>query len=179
MDGYGQQDRAHPADAIVVLGSRVYPGGVAGPALERRARHAAALYRQGLAASIVCSGGATAEVPSEAEVACGLLAQWGVPASALILETQAHSTEENALYTAAIAHARGWSSLLIVSDGYHLLRATFLFQRTGLEIHASPAQVTAGPMNLLERAGRETREWVALGWYWGKTLLGWPVTNFP
>jgi uncharacterized SAM-binding protein YcdF (DUF218 family) len=182
MDAYGQQDRAHPADAIVVLGSQVYPGGVPGPALRRRAQHAAALYQQGLAPYIVCSGGvgqASPSEPSEAEVACDLVVQAGIPASALVLEAQAHSTEENALYTAIIAHERGWSSLLIVSDGYHLLRATFLFQRTGLTIYASPAQLSAGPMNALERAGRETREWAALGWYWGKTLLGWDITDFP
>ncbi len=179
MDGYGQQDRAHPADAIVVLGSLVYPGGVPGPALTRRAQHAAALYQQGLAPYIVCSGGLGAEPPTEAEVTCGLVVQLGVPASAIVLETQAHSTEENALYTAAIARERDWSSLLIVSDGYHLLRATFLFQQTGLIIYASPAQITAGPMNPIERAGRETREWAALGWYWGKTFLGWDITDFP
>lgn len=179
MDGYGQQDRARPADAIVVLGSRVYPGGVAGPALKRRAQHALALYQQGLASHIVCSGGLGANPPTEAEVACGLMEQWGVPASALILETQSHSTEENALHTATIARERGWSALLIVSDGYHLLRATFLFEQTGLTIYASPAQITAGPMNPMERAARETREWAALGWYWGKTLLGWDVTDFP
>lgn len=179
MDGYGQPDRAHPADAIVVLGSRVYPGGMAGPALRRRARHAAALYQQGFAPHIVCSGGLGADPPTEAEVACAFVEQLGVPTSAIVLETQAHSTEENALYTAAIAYERGWSSLLIVSDGYHLLRATFLFKQTGLTIYASPAQITAGPMNPIERAGRETREWAAFGWYWGKTLLGWEVTDFP
>lgn len=179
MDGYGQQDHAHPADAIVVLGSRVYAGEVPGPALMRRAHHAAALYRQGFAPYVVCSGGLGADPPAEAEVACGLVEQLGVPASAIVLETQSHSTEENALYTAAIARARGWSSLLIVSDGYHLLRATFLFRQTGLTVYASPAQLTAGPMNPIERAGRESREWLALGWYWGKTLLGLSVTDFP
>jgi uncharacterized SAM-binding protein YcdF (DUF218 family) len=179
MDGYGQQDRAHPADVIVVLGSRVYSGGVAGPALTRRAEHAAALYRQGFAPYVLCSGGLGASPPTEAEAACGLAEQLGVPASAIVLETQAHSTEENALYTAAIARARGWSSLLIVSDGYHLLRATLLFRQTGLTVYASPAQLTAGPMNPIERAARESREWAALGWYWGKTLLGLQVTDFP
>ena len=179
MDSYGQLDRSHPADAIVVLGSRVNPGGVAGPALRRRAQHAATLYHQGFAPYIVCSGGLGPNPPTEAEVACGLLEQAGVPRAGLILETQAHSTEENALYTASIARARGWSSLLVVSDGYHLLRATFLFQQTGLIIYASPAQITTGPMNPIERAGRETREWLAFGWYWGKTLLGWQVTDFP
>ena len=179
LDAYGLRDRAEPADAIVVLGSRVYAGGRPGPALERRTRHAVALYEQGLAPILVCTGGSGQAPPTEAEVACGLAERLGVPAKAVLLESEAHSTEENALYTAGILRARGWRTAIVVSDGYHLFRAGLLFRAAGLVPYLSPAQATAGPMSPIERYARETRELAALAWYWGKTLAGSDKTDFP
>ena len=180
IDAYGLQDQARPADVIVILGSRVYPGGRPGPSLARRAEHAVSLYNRGLAPAIICSGGqAGPETSTEAAAACSLAADLGVPRSALLLEDQARSTEENADNTAAIMAAHGWHTVLVVSDGYHLYRADLLFRRAGLAPYPTPAQVTAGPMNPLERYGRETRELAALIWYWGKTGLGLKVTDFP
>jgi uncharacterized SAM-binding protein YcdF (DUF218 family) len=179
IDGYGQHDRAQPADVIVVLGARVYAGGRLGPSLTRRAQHAAALYQQGYAPSILCTGGLGTDPPTEAEAACGLIAELGVPRTALFFEMQSHSTEENALYSAVIAREQGWTSALIVSDGYHLLRATLLFQRAGFSVYPSPAQLTGGPMNPIERAARESRELAALLWFWGKLAVGSTATDFP
>lgn len=179
LDAYGQADRAQPAQAIVILGSRVLPSGQPGPALTRRTRHAVALYQRGLAPLIVCSGGLGDHAPTEAAAACGLAAALGVPAAALLLEDRAHSTEENALYTAALARQLGFTDVIIVSDGYHLYRAGLLFRAAGLHPYPSPAQVTAGPMPRLERYGRLTREMAALGWYWGKGFVGYERTDFP
>jgi uncharacterized SAM-binding protein YcdF (DUF218 family) len=102
-----------------------------------------------------------------------------VPPEALLLEDQARSTEENALYTAALARAHGFDDVIIVTDGYHLYRADLLFRQAGLRPYASPAQVTAGPMALLERYGRITRELAALAWFWGKDFAGYAGTDFP
>jgi uncharacterized SAM-binding protein YcdF (DUF218 family) len=180
IDAYGLQDQARPADAIVILGSMVYPGARPGPALTRRTQHAVALYARGLAAVIICSGGqASNESASEASAACTLAASLGVPASALIEEDHSRSTEENAWNTAAIMAVHGWHTVLVASDGYHLYRADVLFRHAGLVPYPTPAQATAGPMNLLERYGRETRELAALIWYWTKTALGLQVTDFP
>jgi uncharacterized SAM-binding protein YcdF (DUF218 family) len=179
IDAYGQQDRAQPAQAIVVLGSRVLANGQPGPALTRRTRHAVALYEQGLAPLIVCTGGLGDNPPTEAEAACSLAAELGVPTAALLLENQARSTEENALYTAALGRAHGFATVIIVTDGYHQYRAGVLFRQAGLVGYGSPAQVTAGPMNALERYGRGTRELAALAWYYGKTWAGYRGTDFP
>jgi len=179
IDGYGHVDRARPADVIVILGSQVWSNGQPGPALTRRTQHAVALYRQGLAGHLVCSGGLGTYAPTEAEAACGLAERLGVPSSAINLEARAHSTEENALYTAAILREHGWTTAILVSDGYHLYRAELLFRRAGVSAYPSPAQATAGPMPPLERAYRESRELAALLWYWGKTVLGLSITNLP
>jgi uncharacterized SAM-binding protein YcdF (DUF218 family) len=141
-----------------------------------------ALYAAGLAPVVICSGGRGPGEPAnttEAKAACDLAASLGVPRSALLLEDQSRSTEENALYTAALMTAHGWRSVVVVSDGYHLYRAGLLFGRAGLTPYPSPAQVTAGPMSLLERYGRETRELASLAWYWAKTWAGLKLTHFP
>ena len=177
IDHYGQMDQAQPADAVVVLGSQVRRGGRPGPSLTRRARHAAALYAQGLAPVVICSGGLGDNPPTEARAACGEAERQGVPASAILLEERARSTEETSLYVAAIMRARGWGTAVVVTDGYHLYRAALLFERAGITAYPSPAQVTAGPMNLVERFVRENRELVAVIWYWGKTGLGLEITD--
>ena len=180
LDAYGLQDQAEPADAIVILGSMVYPGAQPGPALTRRTQHAVALFNQGLAPVIICSGGkGNNESDTEAAVACGLAATLGVPPGALLLEDRARSTEENAMDTAALMAAHDWHTVVVVSDGYHLYRADLLFRRAGLAPYPSPAQVTTGPMNPIERYSRELRELAALAWYWTKTALGLHITDLP
>jgi uncharacterized SAM-binding protein YcdF (DUF218 family) len=129
IDQYGLTDRAQPADVIVVLGSRVYRSGQPGPSLMRRAKWAVELYKKGIAPVIICSGGLGPYLPTEAEAACDLAQSLGVPESAIILETQARSTEETSLYVAEIMRGRGWSSAVVVSDGYHLARTVMLFGR--------------------------------------------------
>jgi len=178
VDGYGQRDQARPADVIVVLGAKVYPGGRPGPALTRRTRHAVALFQRGLAARIICSGGLGENPPTEAAAACGLAEKLGAPAAALHLEERARSTEENALYTAGMMRERAWRTAIIVSDGFHLYRAALLFRWEGIAAYPSPAQATAGPMNPVERYIRESREIAALLWFGFKTMLGLPITDF-
>ncbi|MEK7785993.1 MAG: YdcF family protein, partial [Chloroflexota bacterium] len=151
IDQYGLVDRAQPADVIVVLGSRVSRNGQPSPSLSRRARWAAELYNRGLAPVIICSGGLGENPPTEAEAACSLIQSLGVPQSAIVLETQARSTEETSLYVAAIMRARGWDSAVVVSDGYHLARTAMLFSRASVVVYPSPAQQLSGPMRPVER----------------------------
>jgi uncharacterized SAM-binding protein YcdF (DUF218 family) len=177
IDQFGFSDQTRRADVIVLLGSQVFPGGQLGPSLERRAEHAAALYKQGLADHIICSGGVGDNPPAEARVACGRVIDLGVPIAAIFYEEQAHSTEENAAYTAAIMREHGWTSVIIDTDGFHLLRATLMFQRAGVIAFPSPAQITAGPMNPIERIGREAREAIGLMYYGVKVVLAIDVTS--
>jgi uncharacterized SAM-binding protein YcdF (DUF218 family) len=178
IDQYGLVDRAQPADVIVVLGSRVQRGGRLSPSLSRRARWAAELYKRGLAPVVICSGGLGDNPPTEAEAACSLIQSLGVPQSAIVLETQARSTEETLLYVAAIMQEQGWDSAVVVSDGYHLARTAMLFSQAGVRAYPSPAQQLSGPMRPVERFMRGGRELAAILWYWLKTALGLPITDF-
>ena len=168
---YGAADRARPADVIIVLG-----GGESGTT--RRTLHAVALYRRGYAPAILCSG---AYGPDESISEGGRCAQIarreGVPPDAIIVEERSRSTEENAIESAAIMRARGWSSAVLVTDDYHLWRATWLFTEYGMPVWPSPAQQTTAPLSLGEETWGVGREVLAVGWQAAKTLLGLPHTH--
>ena len=122
--------------AIVVLGARVLPTGEAAAALEARARKGAELYRQGVAPLLIFSGGVAGELPSEASVARDIAVKLGVPAEACVLEENSHSTFQNAELTAPLLRERKIDEVVLVTDGYHLLRATLQFSRVGIRSQA-------------------------------------------
>ena len=179
VDQFGKLDQARSADVIVVLGSRVYPGGIPGPALTRRARHAAILWERGLAPVVICSGGIGQgeRPPSEAAAACDLVEDLGVLPESIFLEERARSTEETSLLVSEMMRTNGWERAILVTDGFHLFRAWMLFDRAGVEAYPSPAQLSTYPMHPVERVVRINRELVAIGWYWFKTALGLDITD--
>jgi uncharacterized SAM-binding protein YcdF (DUF218 family) len=168
---YGAVDRARPADVIIVLG-----GGDIGTT--RRTLHAAALYRQGYAPFVLCTGDIIGDEPvSEAERCAQVAHQQGIPAAAIVKDEISRSTEENAIRSAAIMQAHGWQDAVLVSDNYHLWRAKWLFSETGITAWTSPAQVTTGPLPVSELFYSLLREEVGVGWQVGKSLLGLPDTR--
>ncbi len=177
IDQYGYVDQTQPADVIIVLGAQVMSNGQPGPSLARRAAHAASLYQQGYADFVLCSGGVGDNPPSEARAACGRVMELGVPPEAIIYEENAHSTEENAAFSAQIMRTHSWRSAILATDGFHLFRAAWMFQRTGVTVYPSPAQITAGPMDTVERLGRELREVFGLAWYGARVVLNADVTK--
>lgn len=171
---YGHVDRAQTADVIVVLGAGLNRNDRPGPALIRRAERAAELYATGIAPAVICTGGVgSGRARSEADACAELLRARGVPAAAITLEEQSRSTEENAFYTRAIMDARGWETAVVVSDGYHLLRAALIFNRAGIA-HTTSAAASGPPLGgLLSALGREV---AAFHWLLVKTALNLPVT---
>ncbi|MBW4436592.1 MAG: YdcF family protein [Pleurocapsa minor GSE-CHR-MK-17-07R] len=173
---YGETDNASPSDTIIVLGSGLRRDNQPGPSLTRRSRHAASLYAQGMAETIICTGGLTAgRNRSEASGCAEVLMANGVPESAILLEERSRSTEENALFSHEIMRANGLTNAIIVSDGYHLLRAQWIFTQEGIPVVTSPA-VTPPIMTLFISTAREI---LALHWQLVKTVLNLPFTYVP
>lgn len=173
---YGLSDRAQPSDVIVVLGAGLNRDLSPSPGEVRRATRAAELWKAGYAPVIICSGGyAQWATRSEATGCAQVLRANGVPEDVIVLEERSRSTEENAVYSHEIMQARGWNTAVVVSDGYHLLRATWIFSAEGVSFTTSPA---AQPpfFNLLSSLAREV---VALHWQVFKTALGLPYTFVP
>jgi uncharacterized SAM-binding protein YcdF (DUF218 family) len=165
---YGRQDRARPADVIIVLG-----GGDVGTA--RRTEHAVALYDRGYAPYLLCSGAGGAI--NEARYCAALATAAGVPAEAIILEERSRSTEENAIECGRIMAAQGWTQAVLVSDDFHLWRAHWLFEQHGVRVWPSPAQITSGGNSWLGQSHDLVREVAATGWHVLKSVLGLPHTN--
>ncbi|MBU8898953.1 YdcF family protein [Corallococcus sp. H22C18031201] len=162
VDRFGQRERAEPADALVVLGARVLPGGVASGPLQARVEKAVALYRQGVAPRFVFSGGVGVNPPSEARVMALLAMRLGVPSEVITLEEESHSTEQNASHSAELLRALGARRVVVVSDPYHLLRARQYFRLAGLEVATSPALLTERNVALTDRVYWTVREAIAL-----------------
>lgn len=143
--------RLHPA-AIVVLGARVRADGQASPALERRMRVAISLYRAGVAPLLVLSGGGRGAIP-EAEVMRDLARAADVPESVLMLEPRSRTTLENATETAKLLASSSPPAIVLVTDGYHALRARLLFRIAGLRVIAvHKAEVPLRPRLLMGAA---------------------------
>jgi uncharacterized SAM-binding protein YcdF (DUF218 family) len=100
------------ADVMVVLG---------GGATERPQR-AAALFQQGEAPLIICSG--SGDAPTYKDV----LIQNGVPAPDVLVETNSRTTRENAEFTIPLLHALGTHRVIIVTSWFHSRRALACFE---------------------------------------------------
>ncbi len=163
----------------VVLGAAVLEGGAPSAALARRVLHAARLVRDGVAATLLLTGGVGDHPPSEAEVMRDLATAAGVDPSRIVLEPCAQTTMESAARCATIIAARRWRRVLLVTDRYHLRRALLAFRAYGVEASGSaPPEGRAGTS-----PGRwvlsHVREAAALPWYLLRLWLRRPPPRRP
>ncbi|HUQ87605.1 MAG TPA: ElyC/SanA/YdcF family protein [Vicinamibacterales bacterium] len=163
------------ADAIVVFAGGVGESGKAGVGVPERVGKAVELYRAGYAPSIVFSSGYVFTL-REAETMKAIATSLGVPADAIVLEETAANTYQNVRNTSQIAHARGWSRVLLVSSPYHMLRATRTWHKVAPGITVTPTPPSESEFYLHERGASLDQirgiahEYVAIVVYW---LRGW------
>ncbi|HLQ21913.1 MAG TPA: YdcF family protein [Gemmatimonadales bacterium] len=133
------RDQATTSDAIVVLGAAQYNGRPS-PVFRARLDHAAALYQRGLAPVVLVTGGVGAgDSLAESEVGRRYLVRAGLP-DAAIVALPAGSTTASSLH--GVAHWFGGKDsrrVLLVSDGFHMLRLEIIATRLGLLPFTSPA----------------------------------------
>jgi uncharacterized SAM-binding protein YcdF (DUF218 family) len=172
-------DERREVDTMVVLGAGLLANGQPGQALTRRSLHAAELWHEGLVERVVCTGGQTPGLPRSEAAACReLLQQQGVPSSAILEEGRSTSTEENARFAADVLASNGLNGrpVLLVSDGYHMLRAEMLFAQAGLDTVISPVPNTRiTRRDYLWALGREV---LAFHWHLAESLIGYLYPSF-
>jgi uncharacterized SAM-binding protein YcdF (DUF218 family) len=159
---HGRLAASTPADVIVVFGAAAYANRPS-PELAARLRHAASLYQQGLATTIVCSGGHPGP-NSEARVMQRALVEAGVPEEATIVEETGSSTRRTLAAVERIGNGR-WNRILMVSSPYHMYRIIGEARRLGLPVVASPAPGTPIMKRLRPRVRMSLREVAAVWWY--------------
>lgn len=126
-------------DVIVVLGTPSDSDGNPTPRQLARVNAGVAEYERGVAPRILFTGGAVANQFVEAEGMARAAEARGLPATAILEETQARDTIQNACYTARLMQAHGWRSAEIISSASHLPRAALIFRHLPIEWRMHPA----------------------------------------
>jgi len=137
-----RRDRAATADAIVVMGAAQYNGRPS-PVFKARLDHAVRLFREHLAARLIVAGGVgSGDTVSEADVGRRYLLEPGGDSAAVIAIGTGRSTEPALRAAADWIRARGGHRVILVSDGFHMLRLSLIARRLGLEPLPSPARTS-------------------------------------
>lgn len=119
------------SDAIVVLGAAQYNGNPTG-VFRARLDTALQLWNDGYAPLIVLTGGKMpGDAYTEAETGAQYLLDRGVPSSALVWENEGRDTWHSMQGVDEVLDGTGAESLIIVSDGFHLLRAELMARSLG------------------------------------------------
>ncbi len=154
------RDERRPVDVIIVLGAAEYRG-LPSPVLKRRLDHALELYRQGLAPRILTTGGSGGDPDfTEGEVGRNYLVRKGIPSEAILVEPEAETTFQSVLAAGEIMARMNLRSCLLVTDGYHLLRAKRMLAERGLDVYGSPRP--GQPSSALREWWLATRQAVGL-----------------
>jgi uncharacterized SAM-binding protein YcdF (DUF218 family) len=137
---FGKTDYARPADAIVVLGARVYADGRLSDALADRVRTACRLYREGFAHKLVLSGGPGDGATTEPQAMKRMAIEAGVKPEDILLDEQGVNTQATVRNTKALFAQSGARRVLVVSHFYHLPRIKLAYQREGWNVFTVPAK---------------------------------------
>lgn len=114
------QDPLAKTDAIVVI---------SGGDNDARIAKGVQLYKEGWAPALVFSGAAASGNVSNAKAMERIALRDGVPVSAMLIEENSKTTEENAQFTAELLKQNGIKSFILVTSPYHQRRAYELFKK--------------------------------------------------
>jgi uncharacterized SAM-binding protein YcdF (DUF218 family) len=165
---FGTTDYRRPADAIVVFGARVRLDGTPSITLANRVVTASEVYRQGLANTIVMTGGIEPSGFDETVVMRDLAVELGVPTAAILLDAEGDTTSVSVANTTRILRDHGLNRVLSVSQFYHLPRIKLTYAAAGVEVWTVPARTTSIP----QTKGLITREIPAFWLYYLRAVLG-------
>lgn len=135
------------SEAIIVLGGGTRPRIPPRPWYEvneagDRILYGSWLYKQGKAPLLVVTGGRADWYGEggnpESEDMAAIAEAMGVPASAIIQESQSFNTRDNAVNTKHILDQRGINKVLLVTSALHMPRSMEIFRKVGLEVIPAP-----------------------------------------
>lgn len=143
------------ADAIIVLGAAQYDG-VPSPVLEGRLDHALELHAQGVADKIVTTGSnQPGDRFTQGFAGYDYLRDQGVPDADIVVIVDGSNTWEELSAAANQLKPEGLTTVVLVSDPYHSLRAESIAVELGLTAEVSPT-------NSDSAAGQLARETVGV-----------------
>lgn len=139
---YGENDYAHKADCIIVLGASVQYKRVS-PVYRERINHGIQLLNAGYAHDMILTGGRIpGQIYSDASVARSYAISQGVSAKHIMIEEKSTETLQNLQNSQAIMKKHGLKSAIIVSDPLHMRRAMTMARDLGITAYSSPTPTT-------------------------------------
>ncbi|HYD32651.1 MAG TPA: YdcF family protein [Azospirillaceae bacterium] len=168
--------------AIVIIStgrrsdSPEYGGYTVDPITLERVRYGAHLHRRTGLPILVSGGGGWRDIvpPVSSQMAHTLQDDYRVAAT--WTEDQANTTAENAAFAAALLHPQDIRTIALVTHGWHMRRARYVFERAGFEVIPAPTGFGAvlpsaradayipSPLGLLS-SYYAIHEWVGMRWY--------------
>ncbi|MFP4163722.1 MAG: YdcF family protein [Chitinispirillaceae bacterium] len=130
---FGLRDDIAYADAGVVLGNTVLPSGVPSDRLKGRLDKSIELYRKGCLGKIIVSGARGKEGYVEAAVMKEYLESKGIDESEIIEDRNGRNTFETARFTSRYCRENKFSSVMVITQFYHIPRSRYALQRFGVE----------------------------------------------
>ena len=137
---FGKTDYRRAADAVVVFGAGVRPGGAPSMALADRVRTAVGLYRAGLARKLIFSGGPGPGDVHETEAMRRLAEEAGVAPADILTDRAGLNTRATVRNTLPLLRRLGARRTLAVSHFYHLPRVKLAYRHEGVEVFTVPAE---------------------------------------
>ena len=143
-----------PADCAIVFGSAVHGAGEPGPGILRRTDAAFELFRTGSVHMLIFAGGrGEGSAVSEAQVMQSEARKAGVPLEKMRLEEHSSSTWENIKFVRPLLD--GCTSVIAVSDRYHLSRIRLTAWRQGITLGTYSASAPENPLFEFREIARE------------------------
>jgi uncharacterized SAM-binding protein YcdF (DUF218 family) len=164
----GIPPQLQPAAAIVVLGGGLEADGVLSSSSLRRAIHGILLFQQGLAPLLAFSGPTYGHHRQEAEIRAEMAQLLGVSPSAIVTETTARTTREEAMRMATLLQPMGIDTILLITSYEHMARSRLLFESVGFTVQPAPVDELSyadKPEARLRLMRRVAQEWLARTYY--------------
>jgi len=167
-----EKDYATHAEVIIVLGCNIIGHDGPSACISARSAHAADLFKQGLAPRIIATGGPVEGTTTESEVLARVLESDGVPQDAIIQENRALNTIQNMSYSRAIMNEHGWNTAILVTEPFHIKRATLIARDDGMSVYPSPAVNSSNWQVFPIRVYNVLKDTLSLMLYQVKSLVG-------
>lgn len=122
------------------------------------------MLKAGQADYLLLTGGLGKYPPTEASVMKQLAIEAGISESRILLEEEGTTTLTSIIQSVRIMRSNRWNSAIVVSDPYHILRATLLFRIFGMKAVGSEARGGKEANSTLKWWYYYLREFIALPW---------------
>ncbi len=129
---FGLTAKPKKSDCIIILGCQVR-GTTLSQFLKKRLDKGIEIYNKGFADYIIVSGGqGPGEDITEAEAMKRYLISKGISENKIIVEDKSRNTMENLKYSKKLMVEKGFDMAIIVSNKYHLKRASVMAKKVGI-----------------------------------------------